>query len=512
MKPGLEQEETELTEREKKNSVSSRLVRWSVLVLANLVILSVLAAAAFLYGWARSARALPELQGWHRQFPAAEFRAADARSGYTFDDYWKQEAEVFQQLDALVAGPWKAEAVGKFDRFRAGSVANPEKTLERNWNRTFVLQAAQPIGGVLLVHGLSDSPYSLRALAERLQAEGYTVVGLRVPGHGTCPRALAEVTWKDWTAAMKIAVRGLRELIPAGTPLVLAGYSNGGALSVHYATSALDDKSLPAVSAVVLFSPMIGISPKARVSRLYHAVARLSGDEKAQWGSVSAEVDPFKYSSWPMNASVQAWALTQEVEQRLAALERAGRMKEMPPILAMQSAIDATVVVPKLITELFDRLAPGGPSELVLFDVNRVAWLGNLVNPSVEREIRPRLERTDLPFKLTLVVNAAPDSLAVKAQTRAGDSWTERTLAEAWPADVFSLSHIAVPISPADPVYGTAEATAKSGLPLGSLSLRGEHGALLVSDALLIRARHNPFFPFMADHVVKWLAEKAKRP
>ena len=48
---------------------------------------------------------------------------------------------------------------------------------------------------------------------------------------------------------------------------MLAGYSNGGALSVHYATSALDDKSLPAVNAVVLFSPMIGISPLARVSR-----------------------------------------------------------------------------------------------------------------------------------------------------------------------------------------------------------------------------------------------------
>ena len=105
------------------------------------------------------------------------------------------------------------------------------------------------------------------------------------------------------------------------------------------------------------------------------------------------------------------------------------------------------------------------------------------MNLSFEREIRPRLERKDLPFKLTLVVNAAPDSLAVKAQTRAGDSWTETALNEVWPKDVFSLSHIAVPISPTDPVYGTAEATAKSGLPLGSLTVRGEHGALMISDS-----------------------------
>jgi alpha-beta hydrolase superfamily lysophospholipase len=488
----------------------SRLMRWISFVMANLVIMGVLATGAFLYGWAKFARGLPELRGWHRQAPASEFRAADARPGYTFDDYLKQEAEVFKQLDALVAGPWKAEAVGKFDRFRAGSVCNPANTLERNWNRSFVLKAAKPIGGVLLVHGLSDAPYSLRALAERLQGEGYTVVGLRVPGHGTCPRALAEASWEDWTAAMKIAVRGVRALIPADAPLVLAGYSNGGALSVHYATSALDDKSLPAVNALVLFSPMIGISPLARVSRLYHAVARLSGDPKAQWSAVSAEVDPFKYCSWPMNASEQAWALTQEVERRLAALERAGRMGQMPPILANQSAIDATVVVPKLITVLFDRIKPGGPSELVLFDANRVAWLANLVDLSFEQEIRPRLERKDLPFKLTLVVNVGTNSLAVKAQTRAGDALTEMALKEAWPRDVFSLSHIAVPISPADPVYGTSEATVKSGLPLGSLNMRGEHGALMIADSMLIRQRHNPFYPFMEDHVVKWLAENTK--
>jgi hypothetical protein len=255
---------------------------------------------------------------------------------------------------------------------------------------------------------------------------------------------------------------------------------------------------------------MIGISPMARVSRVYHTVARLSGDAKAQWSAVSAEVDPYKYCSWPMNASEQAWALTQEVERRLAALERAGRMGQLPPILAMQSAIDATVVVPKLITVLFDRIKPGGSSELVLFDVNHVAWLDNLVNLSFEREIRPRLQRKDLPFKLTLIVNAATNSLAVKAQTRTGDSLTEQPLIESWPKDVFSLSHVAVPISPTDPVYGTSEATVKSGLPLGSLSMRGEHGALMISDSMLIRQRHNPFYSFMEDHVVKWLADNAK--
>jgi len=490
--------------------IRSRTFRWTGLVLANLVLIGVLAAGASFYGWARFAHALPDLKGWHREAPASEFRAADDRPGYTFDDYLKQEAEVFSQLDALVAGPWKTQAVGEFDRYRAGSVSNPANTLAHNWNRSFVLRAEKPVGGVLLVHGLSDSPYSLRAMAERLHAEGYTVVGLRVPGHGTSPRALAETDWEDWTAAVRVAVRETSRLTPAGAPLVLMGYSNGGALSVHYATMALDDKSLPPVDALVLFSPMIGISPLARITRFYHLVARLSGDEKAQWSAVSAEADPYKYTSWPMNASVQAWAMTEAVEQRLAALDKAGRMGQMPPILAMQSVIDATVVVPKLITALFDRLEPGGPSELVLFDVNRVARLTNLLNLSFEQEIRPKLQRTDLPFDLTLVTNADSNSLAVKAQTRASGSLTELALNEAWPKEVFSLSHVAIPIPPTDPVYGTAEATAKSGLPLGSFSARGEQGALMFPDSMLVRQRHNPFFAYMADHVVTWLDANAK--
>jgi hypothetical protein len=139
-----------------------------------------------------------------------------------------------------------------------------------------------------------------------------------------------------------------------------------------------------------------------------------------------------------------------------------------------------------------------------------VAWLDNLLNLSFEQKIRPRLQEADLPFKLTIVGNAAPDSLTVKAQSRAVDSFTERTLTGAWPGDVFSLSHVAVPIPSDDPVYGTAEATRKFGLPLGSLTMRGEHGALLISDSLLIRQRNNPFYPFMEDHVVNWLAAQAK--
>ena len=64
-------------------------------------------------------------------------------------------------------------------------------------------------GGVLLLHGLTDSPYSLRALALTLNAHGYRVLGLRLPGHGTAPSGLVTLKWQDMAAAARIAMAHL---------------------------------------------------------------------------------------------------------------------------------------------------------------------------------------------------------------------------------------------------------------------------------------------------------------
>ena len=473
------------------------------LVVANLVFSALLAAVAILYLWVRAARALPDLRGWHLQKPNSEFSVSDADDDYRLDDYLKQEERVFKELHDLIAGPWVNQVPNAYSRYQWDSVCNPETIVDRNWNRSLILPATAPVGGVLLLHGLSDSPYSLRKLGQRLHAEGYTVVWLRLPGHGTNPRALADVSWKDWTSAVKIAVRGLRELIPSDAPLILAGYSNGGALSVDYALSAVNDESLPTPDAVVLFSPMIGINPLARITQLYHTVALVSRNQKAQWSSINAEIDPFKYSSWPMNANVQAWAVTQAVERKLAALKKSGRMRELPPILAMQSVVDSSVVVHKLITVLFDHL-DSDASELVLFDVNRVDRLSNLLNLSFEQSVVPRLKRTDRPYRLTVLRNINSDSRQLILKSHSHGKTTEQETDLHWPHSVVSLSHIAVPIPPDDPIYGTEQDDGNR-LSLGSLSMRAEPGALLISNSMFVRCRSNPFYNFMEDRVVDWL-------
>ncbi len=476
------------------------------LAFVNLIFTVILATMGLLYLWVRLAKSLPDLQGWHLQWPESEFVAADAEADFTFDDYLEQEARVFTELGKFIDGPWVEHQPGAYSRYHVDSVCNPDTVVDRNWNRSHVLEANDPVGGVLLIHGLSDSPYSLRALGQRLHREGYTVVWLRVPGHGTCPGALANVSCRDWSAAVRVAMKGLQARIPDDCPMFLAGYSNGGALSVQYAILAVEDRALPQVTGIMLFSPMLGINPMAKITRLYHMVALVSRTLKAQWSNIDAEIDPFKFSSWPMNASVQAWLITQDVERQLARLEKSGRMDSFPPVIAMQSVVDSTVVVSKLITALFHRLR-GNSNQLFLFDIDRVDELGNLFNKSFETKIVPELEKTDLTYQLKILRNSKSNSRGLEVGSRVGGTWKSEETDLSWQDNIVSLSHIAVPIPPEDPIYGTRDATVGSGLPLGTVSIRAEPSALMISGSVFVRCRHNPFYAFMEDHIIQWLSK-----
>src|SRR5690606_2875205 len=116
--------------------------------------------------------------------------------------------------------------------------------------------------GVLLLHGYSDSPYSLRGLGALMREAGGYVVGLRIPGHGTAPAALKYTTAEDMTAAVRLAMRHMKQAMGA-RPVFIVGYSNGAALALHYDLEAIEDASLPVPAGLVLLSPEIGISRAA---------------------------------------------------------------------------------------------------------------------------------------------------------------------------------------------------------------------------------------------------------
>ncbi len=196
----------------------------------------------------------------------------------------------------------------------------------RDWNRSYVLEPdAPPAGVVVLLHGLTDSPYSLRHVAERYRAHGWLALGIRLPAHGTVPAALAKVDWQDWMAATRLAVREARRRAGPGVPFHLVGYSNGGALAVKYALDALEDPALAMPDRIVLLSPMIGVTAFARFAGVLGWPAVIPRFAKTAWLDIEPEYNPFKYNSFPVNGARQSSLLSRALQARSCAPEtRAG--------------------------------------------------------------------------------------------------------------------------------------------------------------------------------------------
>ena len=115
---------------------------------------------------------------------------------------------------------------------------------------------------VLVLHGFTGSPYSMRPWAEHLAGHGFRVDLPRLPGHGTSWRELNVTGWPDWYAAAERALLRLADV--TGRPVGVGGLSMGGALALRLAQVHPD-----LVRGLVLVNPVINIvDPRIRVLRL----------------------------------------------------------------------------------------------------------------------------------------------------------------------------------------------------------------------------------------------------
>jgi len=450
----------------------------------------------------------PALKPWHRARLTAEFTAHDYTSGAvtTLDQYRAQERRVMDQVRTEVYGKLASEDRSPINRYDAGSRSDP-RTWATDWNRTFVMEPrGPPVAGALLLHGLTDSPYSLRSIGKALAARGVRVVGLRLPGHGTAPAGLLTFEVDDLVAATRLAMHDLRRSLGPGVPLYLVGYSNGAALSVTYALDARDDASLPRPAGLVLISPAIGITRLAALGRIRTGLSDLQGFGRAAWSDVEPEVDPFKYQSFSFHAAGVTQKLTSTLARRIARLAEAGPVRGLPPILAFVSTVDSTVQAEAVTDALLGKLAPQG-HELVLFDVNRLAVVQPLLVADPAPLTRRLLAQPRRPYALSLITNASAQTLrAAERRVPAGGTIaTERLLDVSWPQNVFSLSHVALPFPPDDPLYGYAAPRDDHHIQLGRVEIRGENGVLNVPGWMLTRQRSNPFHAYMAGRITDFV-------
>src|SRR5271169_592907 len=220
-----------------------------------------------------------------------------------------------------------------FKAYSGNASRNNEKVVAGN--APFELRPVEnsPVGkgkryrrGVLLIHGLSDSPYFMRHLASFFQQCGFRVMAILLPGHGTQPGDLLDVRWQEWARAIAY---GVEQLDGEADEIYLAGFSAGSTLAIRH--SLLDGR----VRGLLLFSPALRITPRAAWANLHKIYSWLQ--PSAKWVDIKPDVDIYKYESFPKNAALQMYALTQNLRKQLQ-----GRELNIP-VFAAASADDATV-------------------------------------------------------------------------------------------------------------------------------------------------------------------------
>jgi len=144
--------------------------------------------------------------------------------------------------------------------------------------------------GVLLVHGITATPFTVREMGERLAGAGFTVSAPLLAGHGTSWRDLERTRWQDWYASVE---KAYEELARRCRKVVAMGISMGGAQVLHLAAHRPDLAGIVAMAPALYmtdwripFLPVI-----RRVLRTVPGVSGLIADPEAP-GEPAYEVTP----------------------------------------------------------------------------------------------------------------------------------------------------------------------------------------------------------------------------
>lgn len=236
-------------------------------------------------------------------------------AGMSFADYVAASREMLRRVHAALPQDLRERTVAGNAPFELIPDDDAARGRDGRWRR-----------GVLLVHGLTDSPYLMRPLAEFFRQQGFRVMAALLPGHGTQPGDLLDVRWQAWADTV---AWGAEQLGTEAEEIHLAGFSVGATLAVRH--SLLDER----VRGLFLFSPAFRVSFLAAWANLYKLYSWLS--PAAPWLDVKPDDDPYKYESFAKNAAYQTHALIRDLNGRLK-----GREVNIP-VFAAASADDATV-------------------------------------------------------------------------------------------------------------------------------------------------------------------------
>ncbi len=222
---------------------------------------------------------------------------------------------------------------------------------------------------VLLVHGFTGSPASMRPWGEYLHAHGYSVACHRLPGHGTSWRDMEKTTWQDWYAE---ADRAFEELVEEYRLVFVAGLSMGGALALRLA-----EQRGAEVAGVMVANPSVRrperldvpvlmaldqVSLLGQLARVMPTVPGIKNDIK------KPGQDEIAYEQVPIKSAIQLLKLQDDVRANLA--------KVTQPIIVF-SAPEDHVVEPANSHTVMAEVGSRRKTQIMLPDSYHVATLDN---------------------------------------------------------------------------------------------------------------------------------------
>ena len=222
---------------------------------------------------------------------------------------------------------------------------------------------------VLLVHGFTGSPASMRPWGDYLNSHGYTVSCPRLPGHGTKWQDMEQTTWQDWYAE---AERDFEELLEEYRLVFVAGMSMGAALSLRLAEERGEDVAgLMVVNPAVRRPQRLDVPVFMALDRvgMFDAVARVMPTVPGIKNDIKKPgQDEIAYEEIPIRSALQLIKLQDQVRSELGKVTRP---------LVVFSAPDDHVVEPVNSGTVMSDVGSLRKTQIMLPDSYHVATLDN---------------------------------------------------------------------------------------------------------------------------------------
>ena len=244
--------------------------------------------------------------------------------------------------------------------------------------------------GILLLHGLSDSPFQMREIGQHFQAQCFLVRALSLPGHSTIPGDLLEVSYQDWLDATRYGINSFSDKVEN---LYIAGFSTGGALAVYHSLNSDNLKIIP--KGLILFAPALKLQTKVGWLANWHKLYSWLWPS-GQWLEIAEDIDYARYESFPKNAADQIHLLAQQLGNL-----KTGAQLSIPTFIVISE--DDKTVNPQGVLDFFKhRTSP--TSQLLLYTTNQAITDENA-----------RIQRVQSAYPQDNIVNFAHMSMLLPA-------------------------------------------------------------------------------------------------